>query len=97
MSDKSKFVRAVDKFIGGKGFYIVLFACVAAVGVSAWVLLFTNPTGTDEEDYVPVIGDAVIDGDPKFDRRFAEFNALDMANEWIKHTYHNGFSLPPMP
>ena len=39
----------------------------------------------------------VIDGDPRFDRRFAEFNAAEMANEWIKHTYNNGFSLPDMP
>jgi len=39
----------------------------------------------------------VIDGDPKFDRRFAEFNALEMANEWIRHTYQNGFTLPEMP
>ena len=22
---------------------------------------------------------------------------LDVANEWIKHTYNNGFSLPSMP
>ena len=28
---------------------------------------------------------------------FADFNALDVANEWIKHTYNNGFSLPSMP
>ena len=34
---------------------------------------------------------------PRFDRRFADFNALDVANEWIKHTYNNGFSLPSMP
>ena len=39
----------------------------------------------------------VIDGDPRFDRRYAEFSALDLVNEWIKHTYHNGYSLPPMP
>ena len=39
----------------------------------------------------------VIDGDPRFDRRFAEFNAAEMANEWIRHTYSNGFSLPDMP
>ena len=39
----------------------------------------------------------VIDGDPRFDRRFAEFNAAEMADEWIRHTYNNGFSLPDMP
>jgi hypothetical protein len=39
----------------------------------------------------------VIDGNPNFDRRFADFNALETANEWIKHTYQNGFKLPDMP
>ena len=58
---------------------------------------FTNISPNDKIKIVTVDEYAVIDGDPKFDRRFAEFSALDMANEWIKHTYHNGFSLPPMP
>ena len=58
---------------------------------------FTNISPNDKIKIVTVDEYAVIDGDPKFDRRFAEFRALDMANEWIKHTYHNGFSLPPMP
>ena len=58
---------------------------------------FTNISSTDKIKIVTVDEYAVIDGDPKFDRRFAEFNALEMANEWIKHTYENGFSLPPMP
>lgn len=31
------------------------------------------------------------------DRRFTEFNAKEAAEEWVKHTYHNGFTLPPMP
>ncbi len=58
---------------------------------------FTNISPNDKIKIVTVDEYAVIDGDPKFDRRFAEFNALEMANEWIKHTYENGFSLPPMP
>lgn len=58
---------------------------------------FSNISPNDKIKIVTVDEYAVIDGDPKFDRRFAEFNALDMANEWIKHTYHNGFSLPAMP
>jgi len=39
----------------------------------------------------------VVDGDPHFDRRFADFNAQEMAREWINHTYNNGFKLPEMP
>ncbi len=58
---------------------------------------FTNISPTDKIKIVTVDEYAVIDGDPKFDRRFAEFNALEMTNEWINHTYHNGFTLPEMP
>ena len=29
-------------FFGGKGFYIVLFLCVAAIGISGYMLLFSN-------------------------------------------------------
>ena len=58
---------------------------------------FTNISPTDKIRIVTVDEYAVIDGDPKFDRRFADFNALDMANEWINHTYQNGFTLPEMP
>ena len=58
---------------------------------------FTNISPSDKIKLVTVDEYKVIDGDPRFDRRFAEFNALDMANEWIKHTYQNGFSLPDMP
>lgn len=58
---------------------------------------FTNISDSDMIKIVTVDEYAVIDGDPHFDRRFADFNALEMANEWIKHTYHNGFTLPDMP
>ena len=58
---------------------------------------FTNISPNDKIKIVTVDDFKVIDGDPRFDRRFAEFNALDMANEWINHTYKNGFSLPEMP
>ena len=58
---------------------------------------FTNISSTDKIKIVTVDDFNVIDGDPRFDRRFAEFNAAEMANEWIRHTYSNGFSLPDMP
>jgi len=58
---------------------------------------FTNISSTDKLKIVTVDEYAVIDGDPRFDRRYAEFNAKEMAEEWIKHTYRNGFSLPEMP
>ena len=37
------------------------------------------------------------EGRCQFGRKFTEFNAKEMAKEWIKHTYENGFSLPDMP
>ena len=58
---------------------------------------FTNISPTDTIKIVTVDDFKVVDGDPRFDRRFADLNALDVANEWIKHTYNNGFSLPSMP
>ncbi len=58
---------------------------------------FTNISDSDMIKIVTVDEYAVIDGNPKFDRRYADFNAQEMANEWIKHTYHNGFKLPDMP
>jgi len=58
---------------------------------------FTNISPSDKIKVVTVNDFMVIDGDPKFDRRFTDFNAGEIATEWIKHTYQNGFSLPPMP
>jgi len=58
---------------------------------------FTNISENDKVKIVTYDDFKVIDGDPRFDRRFNEFNAKEAAEEWIKHTYHNGFSLPDMP
>jgi hypothetical protein len=58
---------------------------------------FTNISPTDKIKIVTVDNYSVEGGHPQFDRRFEEFNALEMANEWIKHTYENGFTLPAMP
>lgn len=58
---------------------------------------FTNISPNDHINVVSVDEFSVIDGDPQFNRQFEELNAFDAANEWINHTYHNGFSLPAMP
>lgn len=58
---------------------------------------FTNISANDKVKIVNYDDFRVIDGDPRFDRRFVEMNAKEAAEEWIKHTYHNGFSLPEMP
>ncbi len=58
---------------------------------------FTNISSHDKIKIVTVDNYSVVDGDPHFDRRFGEFNALAMSKEWIRHTYENGFQLPAMP
>ncbi len=60
MHERKSFSQRADEFLSGKGFYIVLFACVAIIGVSAWLLLFSrwSPLSDgDEGDYLDVMGD----------------------------------------
>jgi predicted dehydrogenase len=58
---------------------------------------FTNISDTDTLKILSVNDFKVVDGDPRFDRKYEEFNAKQIAGEWIKHTYRNGWSLPDMP
>lgn len=62
MSDKNNFSNKLERLVSGKGFYIVLFSCIAVIGVSAWVLAFYGNTASDtgygEEDYAAVMADA---------------------------------------
>ena len=37
----------LESFFGGKGFYIVLFLCVAVIGVSAWTLLSSGKSAVE--------------------------------------------------
>lgn len=48
MSKKTKLERVLD-FMAGKGFYIILIACVAAIGVSGYMLLFNNRAPATEQ------------------------------------------------
>jgi predicted dehydrogenase len=54
---------------------------------------------SDTEDLKIMVSDnfKVIDGHPNFDKQFETFNALERANEYIKHTYRDGWNLPDMP
>jgi len=42
--DRGTFLRKAIKFINGKGFYIVLFLCVAAIGVAGYVVFSSGVT-----------------------------------------------------
>lgn len=58
---------------------------------------FTNISSSDVLKIVTSDDFKVIDGHPYFDTKYAEFNALEAANEYIRHTYREGCSLPEMP
>jgi len=60
-------------------------------------MCFTNISDSDILRVVTNDMFEVIDGDPKFNRDYAEFNAREMSEEWIKHTYRDGWLLPEMP
>lgn len=60
-------------------------------------MCFTNISDTDRLKVVTIDEFEVIDGDPKFRREYADLNAKEMAEEWIKHTYRDGWALPDMP
>ena len=42
MEEKKPFGTRLEAFFAGKGFYVVLFLCIAVIGVSAWSLLTGN-------------------------------------------------------
>lgn len=58
---------------------------------------FTNISPNDTIDVVSIDEFSVTDGNPRFNRKFQKLNAYEAAQEWIKHSYQNDFSLPPMP
>lgn len=58
---KRPFFERAENFFAGKGFYIVLFLCVAVIGVSAWSMLTgRGKTAPDEAEF----GVAVANLDP---------------------------------
>lgn len=48
MEKKKGFAKRAEAFFNGKGFYIVLFLCIAVIGVSTWAML--GGRGTNVED-----------------------------------------------
>jgi len=58
---------------------------------------FTNISDSDKIKIVTVDEFVIKDGDPRFNRQYAEYNASQIAEEWVKHTYREGWALPEMP
>ncbi len=51
--EQKPFLQRAERFFAGKGFYIVLFLCVAVIGVSAWSML-TGGGAAQREDALGV-------------------------------------------
>ena len=63
---KKPILERIGDFMEGKGFYIVLFLCVAAIGISGYYLfsgLFAEPGGFGTEPSAVVSGQAELEQD----------------------------------
>ncbi len=58
---------------------------------------FTNISPSEELRIVTSDEFKVIDGHPNFNTQYKTLNALEMASEYIRHSYRKGWELPPMP
>jgi hypothetical protein len=58
---------------------------------------FTNIPDNEELKIMTSDNFKVTDGHPTFDKQYKKSNALASANEYIRHTYRDGWSLPAMP
>lgn len=61
--ENSKFGKKLDAFLAGKGFYIVLFLCVAIIGVSAWSLVRSGSPEPAVDLSSTLEGNGAISGD----------------------------------
>jgi hypothetical protein len=58
---------------------------------------FTNIGPDDTLRVVEHEGFSLKNGQPVFDTQYVELNAYEAVNEYIKHSYREGWDLPPMP
>jgi len=59
---------------------------------------FTNISPNDTIRMKTKDGFSIKDGHPTFNHQYTDpINALEFANELIRHTYRSGYSLPEMP
>ena len=56
MDGKKSFASRMEAFFAGKGFYIVLFLCVAVIGVSAWSMLAGSGAGEEAAGLSMAVG-----------------------------------------
>jgi hypothetical protein len=58
---------------------------------------FSNIGANETMKVVETFGFEMVNGNPTWNVEEVELNALESATEYIRHTYHNGWSLPDMP
>lgn len=56
----SGWMEKVSDFVAGKGFYMILALCAAAIGVSGYVLFFTGGDGDFPEEPLQISGTAQV-------------------------------------
>ena len=60
-------------------------------------MVFNNVSDNDKFNMVLSDDFKIVDGHPTFNKPSIEINAKEFAQELIKHTYRDGWSLPAMP
>ena len=60
MNNKRTWIEKLSDFISGKGFYLVVLICVAAIALSGWYLVQGVRSGLDNALDQPVSGSAAI-------------------------------------
>lgn len=53
--NKSHVYRRTAEFLNGKGFYIVLILCIAAIGISGYVMVLNRNNGDNDSNSLPGI------------------------------------------
>jgi predicted dehydrogenase len=63
-----------------------------------WKKMRVTNISPDEELKIMISDDfKITDGHPTFNKKYDKFNALKSSEEYIRHTYREGWSLPDMP
>ena len=90
MEKKKSFGESLEAFFAGKGFYIVLFLCVAVIGVSAWSMLAGNGTDVENADD----GMSLSEG-PDEDAEMTGLTEYPIINEYPAETENVFIPEPP--
>lgn len=64
MNRKPTFSENLRRFVEGKGFYVVVLVCVAAIGISGFYLMRSTDLGLGAPDNAPVGGSASVTLEP---------------------------------